>query len=86
MKPGRILKTLGSETKNFITHDTISSTNISISVLVPLALCATGVTQMDGCTCSGLLHSCGTAVFGELTSLIANSKSKSKDLLFVQGW
>lgn len=64
MESGRILKTLGSETKNFITQDTISSTNISVFVLGPLALGATGVTQMDGCTCSGLLHSCGTLSLG----------------------
>lgn len=38
MEAGRILKTLESETKDFTTHDTTSSSHISIFVLVFLAL------------------------------------------------
>lgn len=38
MEAGRILKTLESETRDFITHNTTSSPNINIFVLVSLAL------------------------------------------------
>lgn len=38
MEPGRIFKTLGLETTYSIPHDTVSSTDISIFVLVLLAL------------------------------------------------
>lgn len=67
METGRIFKTLESETRDFITHDTTSHPNLSIFVLVSRALRCHRVTEMgleEACTCSVLLHSRVALSFG----------------------
>ena len=83
MDAGRRHRNPRSETKVFITHDTITNTNISI-----LLSGAPGVAQMgpgDACTGTELLHSCGKLILGNSLVFIASRRRKSKNLLLVQG-